>query len=180
MQQRRRHALYLSELMSERLELMAQTQQLAKSEILERALAQLLAPEASSSVGSMCAVRQDRMARAIDRLERDLAMTTELVVYLLRYTLFVTPPLPEPEREAARALSRKHFDLVVGEVARVLRSDQRFAKRVIKLMTKVEQPAGAQSSRPAPSSAPPPANSSTANTPPQPRPTIVTTGSSDG
>ena len=180
MQQRRRHALYLSELMSERLELMAQTQQLAKSEILERALAQLLSPEASSGAGAICALRQDRMARAIDRLERDLAMTTELVVYLLRYTLYVTPPLPEPEREAARALSRKHFDLVVSEIARVLRSDQRFAKRVQDLMMKAEQPTDAGSQRPATSSAPPQVRPSTADAAPQPRPSTATTGSPDG
>lgn len=138
---RRRHALYLSELLSERLELMAETQQLAKSEILERALAQLLSPDAQGT-SAACALRHDRMARAIDRLERDLAITTELVALLLRYFLVVTPPLPTSEREAARALGRQRFDVVVTEIGRILRTDKRFAKRVMSAMAEPERPDG--------------------------------------
>lgn len=137
---RRRHALYLSELLSERLELMAETQQLAKSEILERALGQLLSPDAQGT-GAVCALRHDRMARAIDRLERDLAITTELVALLLRYFLVITPPLPTSEREAARALGRQRFDVVVTEIGRILKTDKRFAKRVMSAMAE-ERPDG--------------------------------------
>ncbi len=138
---RRRHALYLSEPLSERLELMAETQQLAKSEILERALAQLLSPDAQGT-GAACALRHDRMARAIDRLERDLAITTELVALLLRYFLVITPPLPTSEREAARALGRQRFDAAVTEIGRILKTDKRFAKRVMSAMAEPERPDG--------------------------------------
>ena len=138
---RRRHALYLSEPLSDRLELMAETQHLAKSEILERALAQLLTPDAQGA-SAACVLRHDRMARAIDRLERDLAITTELVALLLRYFLVITPPLPASEREAARALGRKRFDVVVTEIGRILKTDKRFAKRVMSAMAEPERPDG--------------------------------------
>lgn len=162
---RRRHALYLSELLSERLELMAETQQLAKSEILERALAQLLVPEAQGGSNAMCTLLQDRMARAINRLERDLAITTELVALLLRYFLVITPPLPASEREAARALGRERFDVVVTEIGRILKTDKRFAKRVMSAMAEPERPHGNPGPEAARENAPtsPTASGATAN-----------------
>ena len=46
----------------------------------------------------------------MNRLERDLGIATETLALFVRYFLTVTPPLPNTDQDAARALGRERFD----------------------------------------------------------------------
>src|SRR5215475_13855349 len=120
---RQRHALYLSAAMTERLNMIAETRRLSKSEILERALQAYLAAEVDGGPSHLLALQQERNERALGRLERDVAIATELLATFVRYFLTITPPLPVSEHAAARALGQLRFEEVIEDIGRRLRTD---------------------------------------------------------
>lgn len=128
---RYRHALYLSDSLTRQLELTAEAHRVSKSAILERALLSFLTPNGTSPPSALCRLQQDAHARSLSRLERDLAVTTELLATLTRYFLMITPPLPEAEQRAATTLGRLRFDQVVEDVARRLRTDRSLTAQVM-------------------------------------------------
>jgi len=131
---RQRHALYLSEPMTQRLQIMAETHRVAKSEILERALKRYLANENGSPPADLLVRQQEWNSRSLRRLERDLAIATELIATFVRYFLTITPPLPEGEHAAARALGELRFEEVIEAIARRLRTDRSLIARVIAIL----------------------------------------------
>jgi hypothetical protein len=137
---RRRHALYLSEAMTERLELTAETHRLSKSEVLERALQVYLTQEGIGRASDLCGLQQEQNGKALKRLERDVAIGTELLATLVGYFLTITPPLPERETEAARALGRLRFDDVIAGIAHRLKTDRSLVARVLDKLRQGDQP----------------------------------------
>ena len=131
---RHRHALYLSEAMTQRLQVMAETHGVGKSEILERALKWYLANESRGAPADLMVLQQESNTRSIRRLERDLAITTELIATFVRYFLTTTPPLPASEHAAARALGQLRFEQVIENVACRLKSDRGLIARVMAMM----------------------------------------------
>ena len=127
---RRRHALYLSEAMTQRLQIMAETHRVAKSEILERALKRYLVNESADQPADLVVLQQVSNSRSLRRLERDLAIASELIATFVRYFLTITPPLPRSERAAARTLGQLRFDQVIEDIARRLRTDRSLIARV--------------------------------------------------
>jgi len=128
---RQRHALYLSAAMTQRLNLIAEVHRLSKSEILERALQAYLVPEANGGPAHLLAVQQERNAGALGRLERDVAIATELLATFVRYFVTITPPLAASEMEAARALGQQRFQQIIAGIARRLNSDDHLIARVL-------------------------------------------------
>ncbi len=127
---RHRHALYLSEGLTRQLELTAETQQVSKSAILENALQRFLTPDSAGQVQAQPLLQQQANTRSLSRLERDLAITTELLATLTRYFLMITAPLPEAEQTAATTLGQLRFEQLIEEVARRVRTDQSLTERV--------------------------------------------------
>ena len=136
---RHRHALYLSEVMTERLQILAETHRVAKSDILERALKRYLAKESGDPPADLLVLQQESSTRSFRRLERDLAIATELIATFVRYFLTITPPLPGSEHAAARALGQLRFDQVIEDIARRLRTDRSLIARVAAILS--ENPA---------------------------------------
>jgi hypothetical protein len=128
---RQRHSLYLSAALTERLGLMTETHRLSKSEILERALQTYLTQDADGRPAYLLALQQERTERTLGRLERDVAITTELLATFVRYFLTITPPLPQSETEAARALGQRRFEQVIAGIARRLKTDGALVARVL-------------------------------------------------
>ena len=91
---RHRHALYLSEALSHQLAITAETHHVSKSAILERALTQYIAATSTAS-NSLPTLQQEQTTRSLRRMERDLAITSELTATFVRYFLMITPPLPQ-------------------------------------------------------------------------------------
>jgi hypothetical protein len=128
---RQRHALYLSAAMTERLKLIAEAHRLSKSEILERALQAYLVAGADGGPAHLLALQEERNERALGRLERDVAIATELLATFVRYFVTITPPLAASETEAARALGQQRFQQVIAGIARRLNSDDHLIARVV-------------------------------------------------
>jgi hypothetical protein len=127
---RHRHALYLSEHLSCQLSITAETHHVSKSAILEWALTRYLSAATNGSSSDLQALQQEQAARTLRRMERDLAITAELTAMFMRYFLTITPPLPESEHAAARALGLLRFDQVIEEIATRIRTDRSLMARV--------------------------------------------------
>ena len=159
---RHRHALYLSEVMTQRLQIMAETHRVAKSEILERALKQYLAKESGDPPADLLVLQRESSTRSFRRLERDLAITTELIATFVRYFLTITPPLPGSQHAAAQVLGQLRFEQVIEDVARRLRTDRSLIARVAAILSESPQTTNSDSQQPDASNAP-----STTNTVPR-------------
>jgi predicted transcriptional regulator len=131
---RHRHALYLSEHLSHQLAITAETHHVSKSAVLEQALTQYLSAPTSASSNGQQALQQEQTTRSLRRLERDLAITSELTATFMRYFLTITPPLPESEHAAARALGKLRYEQVIEEIAKQLRTDRSLIARVMATM----------------------------------------------
>jgi hypothetical protein len=136
---RQRHALYLSQAMTQRLQVMAETHRLTKSEILERALKRYLVNESGSPPADLLALQYESNSRSLRRLECDLAIATELIATFVRYFVTITPPLPGSEHAAARALGQLRFDQVIEDIARRLRTDRSLIARVAEILSESPQ-----------------------------------------
>ena len=159
---RHRHALYLSEAMTQRLQIMAETHRIAKSEILDRALKRYLANESGDPPADLLVLQQEANTRSCRRLERDLAIATELIATFMRYFLTITPPLPGSEHAAARALGQLRFEHVIEDIARRLRTDRSLIARVAAILSDSPQTTNSDTEQPDASNAP-----STTNTVPR-------------
>jgi hypothetical protein len=130
---RHRHALYLSEAMTQRLQIVAESHRVSKSEILERALRRYLT-ENNDRPHDLITIQQEATSRSLRRLERDLGIAVELTATFVRYFLMITPPLPEEAHGAARALGQLRFEQVIESVANRLKTDCGLVARVMAMM----------------------------------------------
>lgn len=128
---RHRHALYLSEAMTHQLHAAAEAHRVSKSAILELALQQYLTSRGNDQSNDIQTLEHAATSRSLRRLERDLAITTELTATFVRYFVTITPPIPSSEHAAARALGQLRFEQVIEEVARRLRTDRSLMARVM-------------------------------------------------
>jgi hypothetical protein len=156
---RYRHALYLSEATTQRLQIMAETHLIAKSEILERALKRYLVNESGDQPADRLVLQQESNSRSLRRLERDLAIATELIATFVRYFLTITPPLPGSEQAAARALGQLRFDQVIEDIARRLRTDRSLIARVAAILSESPQATNSDKQQPDADHAPSTTNS---------------------
>ena len=138
---RQRHALYLSQAMTQKLQATAETHRVSKSAILERALQQYLtADESNHTSTDLQSLQHESTRRSLRRLEHDLAVATELTATFVRYFLMITPPLPQSEHEAARALGQLRFDQVIEEITKRIRTDHSLSATVMAAMTEDKTP----------------------------------------
>lgn len=136
---RQRHALYLSEAMTQRLQIMAEMHGVSKSQILEHALKQYLVNESGDPPADLLILQQESNTRSLHRLESDLAIATELIATFVRYFVTVTPPLPESEHAAARALGQLRFEQMIEVIGRRLRTDRSLIARVAAILSESQQ-----------------------------------------
>src|ERR1700738_4098531 len=107
-------SITLSDDVAEGLELASRRPGANKSAIIGIALNRLLNPERSA--GDVALVRIDSLSRQLDIIDREIRIVTESLGLYIRYFLTITPPLPLPEQDAARALGRERFKVFVTQV----------------------------------------------------------------
>lgn len=103
-----------------RLEELATMRGLSKSSIVAAALAAFLSPEGADRREAAIAKRLDRLTNQFERLERDQQIGLETLALFVRYTLAVTPPVPEAHQEAARAQGTARFTQFIEQLGRHL------------------------------------------------------------
>jgi hypothetical protein len=116
---------YLSDNVSQRLELAAKRPGSNKSAIVDAALDRFLNPERDSNGDAALVRRLDRMSRQLDRVDGDLTVMAETIALFVRYYLTITPPLPSGDQDAARALGRERFEIFVAQVGKRVASGGR-------------------------------------------------------
>ncbi|CCJ07304.1 CopG family transcriptional regulator [Methylocystis sp. SC2] len=122
---------YFDAALLKRLDELAARRGLSKSTIVEAALASFLSPDAADQREAAITRRLDKMTRAIERLERDVAIGNEAQALYIRAWLTATPPLPEAAQAAAQAKARERYDSFVEAVGRRVARGQRFAKEIV-------------------------------------------------
>ena len=93
-----------------------------KSLVAEAAIASFLSPDNSDRREAAIAKRLDRIARVLERLERNDTVTLETVALFIRFWLISTPALPEHSTPAARAKGAGRYDRFVEALGRRLSS----------------------------------------------------------
>lgn len=126
-----RISLYLDHGTVKNLTLAANRRKGAKSALVEEALDQYLNPERRRMLDEATLRRMDRMSSSLSTVGRDVAIATETLSLFVRYFLTITPPLPQSEQDAARALGRQRFEVFVAQVGRRLASDHRLVSEVL-------------------------------------------------
>lgn len=122
---------YVSDSVSQRLELAAKRPGTNKSAIVDAALDRFLNPERDTSGDAALIRRLDRMSGQLDRFDRDLSVMAETLALFIRYYLTITPPLPSGDQDAARALGRERFDMFVAQVGKRVASGGRLVADVM-------------------------------------------------
>lgn len=115
----------------ERLKLVANYRKGAKSALVEEALERYLNPERRRLLDDAALRRLDTVSKQISTVARDVAIATETLSLFVRYFLTITPPLPQAEQDAARAVGRQRFEVFVAQVGRRLASDHRLVSEVL-------------------------------------------------
>lgn len=99
---------------------LADRKRLSRSSIVEAAVTSFLSPDGADRTEAAFTRRLDRLSRQIQRLERDLTITTETLALFVRFWLTVTPQLPPGAQAAAQAKGRERFEGFVEALGRRL------------------------------------------------------------
>lgn len=126
-----RLSLYLSDETVERLTLVANYRKGAKSALVEEALDRYLNPERRRMLDDAALRRMDSISKSLSIVARDVAISTETLSLFVRFFLMITPPLPQPEQDSARALGHQRFKVFVAQVGRRLASDNRLVSEIL-------------------------------------------------
>jgi hypothetical protein len=121
---------YFDAALLKRLDALAARRGLSKSTIVEAALASFLSPDAADQREAAITRRLDKMTRAIERLERDVAISNEAQALYIRAWLTATPPLPEGAQAAAQAKAKERYESFVEALGRRLARGQSLSKEV--------------------------------------------------
>src|SRR5579859_1962002 len=113
-----RHHLYLDDELTDRLEALAAKPGSSKSAIVADALRSYLDRRGARELDDLLKVRLDRQGSQLNRLERDQQIVMESLAFFIRYYLTVTPPLPDSEQSAVRAVGKDRFQSFIDQVGR--------------------------------------------------------------
>ena len=92
----------------------------SKAAIVEAALRSFLSPERDDRRDAAIIRRLDRCDRRLEALARDVLVAAETLSQFVRYYLVITPPLPEADKDAARALGKDRYDYFIEQLAQRL------------------------------------------------------------
>jgi DNA polymerase III delta subunit len=101
-----------------------------KSEIARAAIESYLSPDSAEAAEAAMTRRLDRMARQLDRIERDVTIVTEAVALHVKTWLKVTPAMSSSEDRAAAAKGQERYAAFVDLLAKRI-TDGRLLKREV-------------------------------------------------
>jgi len=98
--------------------------------VVETALASFLSPDCSERMEAALGRRLDRLTRQLERLERDVTISSETMALFVRFWLTATSPVPEAALPAAQAKGRERYQRFVEALARRLAKGQSLAQEI--------------------------------------------------
>lgn len=102
-----------------------------KSEIVRAAVASFLSADGPDQLEAALGRRLDRIARHLERLERDLAISNEAHGLFVKAWLTATPAVPGAGRAAAEAKGRERYAGFIEALGRRLAAGRSLAKEVL-------------------------------------------------
>ena len=123
--------VHVSDELFERVETHAKRPGVTKAAVVEAALLGFFSKEFDDQRDGALIRRLDRITRQYDRLERNLTITTETLALFIRFFLTVTPPLPDADQDAARALGKERFEYFTSQLARRLAGGKNMIRDVL-------------------------------------------------
>ncbi|MCK1745242.1 CopG family transcriptional regulator [Bradyrhizobium sp. 139] len=123
-------SVYLDPQTFRTLDVFAERRSQPKSLVAEAAITSFLSPDDSDRREAAIAKRLDRIARLLERLERNDSITLETLALFIRFWLTSVPALPEQSSPAARAKGAERYDRFVEALGRRLSSGSTVLKEV--------------------------------------------------
>lgn len=108
----------------------ASRKRVPQAHIVETALASFLSPDASERLEGALGRRLDRLARQVERLERNVTISNEALALFVRFWLTATPPLPGAAQPAAQAKGRERYEGYVDALGRRLAKGKTLATEI--------------------------------------------------
>ena len=123
--------VHVADELFDKVEIAAKRPGVTKAAVVEAALMGFFSKEFDDQRDGALIRRLDRMTRQYDRLERNLGITTETLALFIRFFLTVTPPLPNTDQDAARALGKERFDYFISQLGRRLAGGKNMIRDVL-------------------------------------------------
>jgi predicted transcriptional regulator len=92
----------------------------SRSLIAEAAVASFVSPDSDERREAATAKRLDGIGRHLQRLERDLGISVEMLAIFIRFWLASTPQLPDAAQAATRAKAGDRYDSFLEALGRRL------------------------------------------------------------
>ena len=102
--------IYLSPEMSKRISSFSREKNLRKTSIVEMALQSFFSPESADQREAAISRRLDRLSRHTQRLERNIAISTEALALYVKFWLTVTPDLSPDAHSSAQLKGKEKYE----------------------------------------------------------------------
>jgi predicted transcriptional regulator len=122
--------VYFDPALLKEIEMLALRRKMAKSAIIEAAVASFLSGDTTERLEAALSRRLDRLGRQIESLDEDLAVLGETISLFIRLWMMLTPPLPENAQASARAKGTERFNDFLQSLGRRLATGDRFLKEL--------------------------------------------------
>jgi hypothetical protein len=127
---RDRMNVYFPPAMLQQITELADRKKLSRSAIVEAAVASFLSPDGADRREAAFARRLDRLSRQVQRLERNVGISTETLALFVRFWLTITPPLPSDGHAVAQAKGRERYEGFIEALGRRLQKGQSFLQEI--------------------------------------------------
>jgi hypothetical protein len=138
--------VYLEPGLLNQVEELAARKRLAKSSVIEAAVASFLSPDAADRREAAFTRRLDRLTRQLERLERDVTISAEALALFVRFWLSVTPSVPDSAQAAAKAKGTTRYQAFIETLGRRLASGQSLLREISQDTASVADGAAASAS----------------------------------
>lgn len=101
--------IYLSPEMSKRISSFSREKNLRKTSIVDMALQNFFSPESADQREAAISRRLDRLSRHTQRLERNIAISTEALSLYVKFWLTVTPDLSPDAHSSAQLKGKEKY-----------------------------------------------------------------------
>ncbi len=127
---RDRMNVYFPPAMLQQITELADRKKLSRSAIVEAAVASFLSPDGADRREAAFTRRLDRLSRQVQRLERNVGISTETLALFVRFWLTITPPLPNDAQATAQTKGRERYEGFIEALGRRLQKGQSLLQEI--------------------------------------------------
>ena len=103
---------------------------ISKSALIEAAIIAFLSPGSSDQFEAALTRRLDRLTRQSQRLERNLAISFEMLALFIRFYLKVAPQIPADATAAAQAIGAERFNSFLDGLTQRLQGSHSYLREI--------------------------------------------------